>query len=719
MKEKLKDRFNILIMLLVLMGLVILLQLVNLQVVNGERLEAESQRRFLNEREIPASRGKILDRNGVPIAVNRMGFYVQIVKTGQDKDTLNKMGLELIKLFELNGDSYYRSLSKYLTFNPIGFGPLLKNQKDPMARLETVFGLEKGSLKNMKTAGDVFRYLCSEAVYGIDDSYSDEEAYKIMAFRFEIRNYGRVTPVVLARDVSRKTVAEVEERHREFPGVTTGVEPLRKYIDASYVAHVLGFVGLIDEEEYKNLKGQYDMNDIIGKSGVERAAEKYLRGVDGKKRIETDIWGRLTQELDSIPAIPGDNIILTIDMNLQKVAAQSLDRTINGIRDREKGKYDSKSNLGDANAGAVVAMDVNNGEILAMASYPGYDPSIFLAGANNKEAQKAIAELYENEDMPEWNRAIAGTYPPGSTFKPLVGIAGLEEGVLTSKNHTLEDPGYYEVDGWRLFCLEYRHGILPRGHGHINLADALATSCNVFFYKLGVLLTGDKIDNWARMFGLGEKTGIDIGGEERGSRSNSEVKKKYEPNSAWGRLDTAMTAIGQRYNLFTPLQLCNYISTIGNGGKRYTPHLIKRRESYDGSQVYETPVEFEQIPVKKSTLEAVIEGMVKVASSSEGTAAKVFEEFTKKTGIRVAGKTGTAETPWSITGKHSNNGVFVCFAPAEKPEIAIAVIIERGVFGYYAANVALEIMEAYFDVNSGANQQSQDVLMPEEVVLIP
>lgn len=699
MKQMLKDRYVILAIVFILFGVVILLQLVNLQVIHGKEYDEASQRKVLKERKVVAQRGNILDTYGVPIAVNRQGFTVQVVKTDTKVDEFNEMALRLVNIFEKNNDTYYKKLSKYLTFNPITFNgksinEIKKWQKDTLK-------IKDSDL--MTTPVALFRYLRKDK-FKIDDRYTDEEAYKIMIIRYEILTnewyFNTGNSISLARDVSQKTVAEVEEKHHLLPGVTVDVEPMRKYIDAQLAAHVIGYVGAINSKQLEKLQAEgYTANDIIGQTGIEAAAEKYLRGKDGQKRVEVDISGRLTEELNGVPAVPGNDVILTLDMNLQKVAMESLERNIKKIRE-----MGGKKNFGDAFAGAAVAMDVNSGEILAMASYPTYDPSIFLAGADNKEAQKTITQLFSDNTSPSFNRAIQGAYAPGSTFKPLIGIAGLEEGVITP-DKTINDRGKVTIGGMEFVCLEYRLGL--GAHGPINLKDALKTSCNIYFHELGYRTTIDKIDKWAKYFGLGELTGIDIAGERKGIRANKETKRKLR-NDDWRPADTAQTAIGQFDNAFTPIQLVNYISTIANGGKRYRTHLIKKVVKYDGSIVKETKIEYETVPVKKETIESVKEGMVAVTNSTDGTAAEVFKDFP----FDVAGKTGTAETGYE--SNHSSNALFVCYAPADNPKIAVAVVVERGVWGAYTAPVARDILEAYFGLND--KYKVDDSIKPDEAV---
>lgn len=689
MKKLLKDRFFIVKMCFLLIAFIIIAQLVNLQVIHGKENDVQSSQRLSASRKIPAPRGDILDKNGVKIATNRMGFAVQIIKTKLSNDELNDMLLRLANIFEKNNENFNRSISSYLTFNPIAFNSSQSQEKIDSWIKDTI--AQKSSDAGILTSPEaVFNYIRNQK-YGISSKYSDEEAFKIISLRYElqIRGYSSTNPLTLASDVSRETVAEIGEQHDEFPGVTTEVLPLREYIDAQSEAQVIGYVRGITQEQYKSLKDKgYDLNDVIGQSGVEVAAEEYLRGTNGLRNIEVNAQGIEQQETSEIPAIPGDNVILTMDTNLQKVAMQSLEKNINEI----KSKADYKTNFGDAFAGAVVAMDVNSGEILAMASYPSYDPSIFLAGKQNKDAQKSIIELNNpsNESKPLLNRAIAGTYAPGSTFKPITAIAGLEENIITPDT-IIRDDGVVNIGGRNFYSHEYRIGL--GAQGNLNLIKALATSNNIFFHVLGYQAGINNIDKWASYFGLGKKTGIDIPGESAGTLASIDYKKKVFKDD-WRPADTAQAAIGQLYNNFSPLQLADYAGALANGGKLYKPYLIKKIVQNDGTVVKETKPEYTQIPIKQSTIEAVEQGMVAVTNASDGTAATIFDDLP----FKVAGKTGTAETGSEST--HSSNALFLSYAPADHPQIAVAVIVERGAWGAYTAPVAHDILKAYFNIQN-------------------
>lgn len=728
MDKKLRDRFIIMSIIFILFGSLLVYQLVNLQLLTGTENFEKSQNRLLSDRRIPAQRGNILDRYGVPLATSRQGYSVQISKANLKTADLNSMLLKLANLLEKNGDEYINGINKYISIEDgkIVYGStiakvgesdegLTAEQKD-QKKIEKIKNDVGITYKDFTATNpeEVFKYFRSSKMFNIDPKYSNEDAFKIMCMRFEllIKGFTAVNPVTIATDVSDKSVAVIEEMHDDFPGVTTELMYFRKYNNANVAPHVIGYMRTMDADSYKTLKDKgYRMDDTIGRAGVEYAAESYLKGQDGLKSIEMDLSGRTTTELNSKAPVPGDNVVLTIDSRLQKVAMDSLQKTITSIR-----TMGGPKNYGDALAGSAVAIDVSNGEILAMASYPSYDPATFLEDAEKKDAQKQIAQwMTDEKNRPMTDRAIQDIYAPGSTYKPLVGIAGLESGTI-GRYDTINDTGTVNIGGMIFYCLEYRD--FGYAHGRINLAQALKVSDNIYFHILGSNTGIDTIDKWAKLFGLGEKTGIDIDQnlEAKGIRSNREYKKqladainKKNPNAnaypTWTPADTAQSSIGQLYNSFTPLQLANYISAVANGGKKFKPHVIKEITQYDGTVVKETQPEFDQIPVKPETIDAVREGMVAVANAQDGTAVGMFDGLTYNgRPIKVAGKTGTAETG---IANASSNALFVSYAPADDPKIAVAVVIERGAWGSYAAPVARDILQEYFAINNNSGSDDK------------
>jgi len=697
MKQFFKDRYNIIGIMIVLVFAVIVYQLANIQLIQGEYYFAQSQSVNLKSRTILAERGNILDRYGVPIAVNSTSYYLMFMNTGASPDTLNERLFKLLKILENNGEDYNKSFTKYLTFNPIEFGSTIAKSDNRIDVLKNYTGYQFKGLDQASTAQDVYNYF-KDTIFKLDKKYTDEEAYNIMTLRFEIMGYNSLNPI--AKSISTKTVAEVEERIDEFPGALIDVVPSRKYVDAQYAAHLIGYVRAINETELATRADEgYSINDIIGKSGIEATAEGYLRGTNGYRRIEVDDNGK-TKTISEEAVKPGSDVVLTIDMRLQKAAIDSLEKNMPLIKQRKNSR-----NFKDAYAGAVVAIDVKTGDVLALASYPGFDPSIFLADSSDKEAQKAISALYDPKSTTtsEYNRAIRGTYAPGSTYKPLVGIASLEEGKV-NPNEKYFDKGYEIYDGQLIGSIEYRE----RGYGlgYVNMIQAIQKSSNPYFYNAGNKTGIDNIVKWATRFGLGQKTGIDLLGEEKGTIASRQFKATINPDP-WTMTNTASASIGQLYNGFTPIQLANYTATIANGGKRFKPHIIKRVVKYDGSIVTETKPEYELLPVNKQNMGVIQKGMIAVANSEDpgGTASNAFTDLLP---IKVAGKTGTAET--GNEAKHSSNALFICYAPADDPQIAVAVVVERGVLGAYTAPIAHDILAQYFDTN-GSNIQDSTAKM--------
>ena len=755
MKDLILNRYNIFAFFVITFFLIVIMQLFNLQIINGNEYAEKSKRRILKERVVFSPRGDIFDRNYVPVAKNRKIYTVNIINTKLEADHLNRMLFNFTILLEKNEDSYIKKFEKYLSINPFEYGNSLGTEEN-IIKFKKAIVNNKKDIEKINSPRDLFYYLKDEK-YLIDEKYTVEEAYKIMSLRYLITGFTALDPITIAKDISLKSVVELEEKNVEFPGMNINIEYAREYYSAQWASHVIGYVGAMGEKTYERLKNEgYSMNDIIGISGVESAAEIYLKGRKGKKRVEEDIWGRQIEEWGGDPAIPGSDVVLTIDMNLQKTALESLKENIEKI----KSEADNRRNFGDAFAGAAVAIDVNSGEVLVLASYPYYDPSIFVAGRENREAEEKINELKTDSiNAPLFNRAVQGTYAPGSTFKPLVAITALEEDIIEPQTKVY-DKGIYRVDNMSFTCLDYMSG---RGHGNINVSDALKVSCNYFFYKIGVDTGINNIDRWAKNFGFGQKTGIDVytHSENEGLIADPETKKQrvtsyynslinqleekkeaisksYESGdysnkedyenelkeinekirdyknqtiyeSQWFPADTAQASIGQLYNSFTPLQLANYTATIANGGKRYTPYIIKKVIKHDNSIVKETKPEYTQIPLKNETIEAVKKGMIASANANDGTAVHQFRDFK----FVVASKTGTAETGEENS---SSNGLFICYAPADNPEIAVAVVIEKGVWGSNSAPVARDILAEYFNIYRKKNKNEE--IIPEGEYLI-
>ena len=479
-------------------------------------------------------------------------------------------------------------------------------------------------------------------------------------------------PTILAQDLTQDIVTRVEERRNDLPGVSVDVQPIRYYPYNSMAAQVFGYVGQIDEEDMKRLKGQEGVSSItqIGRAGLEAYYDDLLRGKDGGRQVEVDASGTPVKEMERKNPVPGHNFHLTIDLNLQKATEDALDRQgANGI---------------GTHGIAAVAIDPNTGAVLAMASRPSYNPNWFTRGITEKE----WAQINNNPAHPMENRVIAGEYPPGSTFKLITGTAALELKKVT--------PDELIFDSGRHWLVDMRNAG-GEALGWLNFTEALAKSDNVYFYELGRRVGIDKLAEYARMFGMGKKTGIALRGEATGLVASEEYKKKNF-NQDWYLGDTFNSAIGQGFQLVTPLQAAMIVSEVANGGIQYKPFLVSRIDNLDGTpyKIF-APEQVGTLPVSKSTLDLVREGMRNVAEES-GTAGSLFAGFP----IQVAGKTGTAE---NFGG--ADHAWFVAYAPFDHPRIVIAVLTEQGGFGALASGpVAKSMLEEFFQVGAYADGKS-------------
>lgn len=476
-------------------------------------------------------------------------------------------------------------------------------------------------------------------------------------------------PTVLAQDLTQDIVTQVEERHNDLPGISVDVQPIRYYPYNNMAAQVFGYVGQIDEEDLKRLEGQDGISSItqIGRAGLEAYYDDLLRGKDGGRQVEVDAAGTPVKEMERKNPVPGHNFHLTIDLNLQKATEAAMDQQI--------------ANAIGTHGIAAVAIDPNTGAVLAMASRPAYNPNWFTRGITEKE----WAQINDNPNHPMENRVIAGEYPPGSTFKLITGTAALELKKVTADEMIFDSGRHWLVD---------MRNAGGEALGWLNFTEALAKSDNVYFYEMGRRVGIDKLAEYARMFGMGKKTGIALRGEASGLVASEEYKKKVF-NQDWYLGDTFNSAIGQGFQLVTPLQAAMIVSEVANGGIQYKPFLVSRIDNLDGTpyKIF-APEQVGTLSVSKSTLDLVREGMRNVAEES-GTAGSLFAGFP----IQVAGKTGTAENYGG-----ADHAWFVAYAPYEHPRIVIAVLTEQGGYGATASGpIAKTMLEEYFHVGAYAD----------------
>lgn len=669
-KDENKLRYNILIALVYIIGIILLLQLFNLQIVHGQEYREESNTRLTREVEIKAARGNILDSSGEKLVSTKLVYNVEIYKTKIDNDTLNNSLLLLAKTIEENGDKYVDNFP--ITINPFSF----KNEE---------------TATNFKTANKIDSSYDAEACFNyFKERYkinndNIEDTRKIITLRYEIEKdgYSNTKSVELASNISNASLAKINEMGSSFPGINTVSEPTIYYPYGELASHILGYVGPIGEKELKENPEIYDQNDIIGKGGIEQVFEKYLKGTDGIKQIGMSVDGIVTDEYTSEEAIAGNDIMLTIDANLQKITEDALAHNIEMMQNGELPGAET------ASEGAAVVINVKTGEILAMASYPNYNPSLFVDGISTENWNN-----YLNDSRhPLINKAISSISPPGSTFKMVTAIAGLESGAI-DVNTKINDTGKYT------YYKDYQPVCWKRsGHGWLNITQAIEKSCNYFFYETGRRTGIDRLAQVATAFGLGQKTGIELPGEEKG------VLASKDTMSPWVDGYTIQAAIGQLNNAFTPLQMAKYTAMIANGGKNLDVTLIKSINKADGTEVSKEEINSyvndklgisgnsgSDISISEENYKAIKEGMKGVTSDGSGTAYTYFKDFD----IEVGGKTGSAST--DLVG--NANAWFVGFAPYDDPEIAVAVYVKDGQHGNYTAPTAREIFAQYLGMNS-------------------
>lgn len=675
-----KIRYNIVTIFIYIVGIILILQLFNLQIVHGQEYRETSNTRLTRESVLKAARGNILDSTGNKLVTSETSFSLELYKTKIEDSVLNNTILKTINILKSNKDEYIDNLP--IAVNPVRYTLPEENLKSWKLSLE---------IDENANAQEAFDSLKKK--YNITNN--DEEAIKIMAVRYEITRtgYSNIKPVEIAKDISRQSAIQIREQSNDLPGMTIATGSKVKYTSGNLASHILGQVGPISEEELKGKEDRYSLNDIVGKTGVEYIFEDYLKGTDGIKQIDMAVDGTVTEEYVTEEAVAGSDVVLTIDANLQKVAEEALKKNIDKIANG--GFYKTSP----ANAGAVIVMNVKTGEVLAMASYPDYNPQLFIDGIS----QEQYDSYKEEKNLV--NRAISGVYSPGSIYKMVTATAGLETGAITTKTK-INDTGVYPKFG-NPVCWYWRS--YRRGHGYLNVTQAIQKSCNYFFYETGYRAGIENIVKYAEYYGLGMKTGIELLGEETGTISRPEIVEAR--GEVWTPGYTLSAAIGQGDNGFTPIQMARYISSLANGGNRVDVTLIKNIMKPDGTEVDKkelenyvnerlgyTPTEIEDLNIKEENIDAILEGM-KGVTEDGGTAYSTFAGFD----IEVAGKTGSAETgdPDKV------NGWFVGFAPFDDPEISVTVLIENAGSGGFTAETARDIMAEYFGMN--ANEVKEDM----------
>lgn len=732
-RESRSFRLYLLAALPILAMLVYLMVMYSVQVVHHQDYVSRAVRSIPRTEAVVASRGVITDRNGRVLVSNRstynLTFDPSLLKDGQDQ---NEAILRLLRLCRANsvdwienlpisrqlpytytldqlGDSVLKSrflsylkdlgesreaLTDYLLLHPEVVAP--QSEDDPplpeLPPLEGEATPEQEAQRQRELGAELLDLLASKHLtaqlltaagitpqvllewmredFGVSPALSLGDARLVLGIQYELylRKLGTTVAYILAEDIDMAFISLINDGGYAGAKVTSAYA---REIETSSAAHILGMVGPIypgDDMEALRAKG-YDGDDTIGRSGAEAAFEDYLRGTDGRRVVSVNDEGKITGEYYSKDPQPGNNVELTIDLDFQKAAEEALSATVSAMSAKD----------GDTTRGAgLAAVKVGTGEVLALVSYPMYDLASYIDDGEYR------AQLNTDESRPLVNRATNGRYSPGSTYKPLIAVAALEEGVV-SLTEKVMDPGYWVypdiiagTQQWRWHC--WNRG----GHGRLNVTQAITASCNTFFHEMGYRLGIERIDRYADAFGFGRTTGIEIG-DASGLLAGPEEREAR--GEVWYGGDTVQAAIGQSDNLFTPLQIANYMATLVSGGKHYDAHLLKTAKTYDNAQVVaEGSTEPSNvIEISDSTLNAVKTGMHNLTKTT-------LSGYFSRCVVEAGAKTGTTQLGENIT----NNGCFVCFAPYDDPEIALALVIEHGNAGAQLASTAVEVLNAYF-----------------------
>lgn len=656
-----KSRVVILFILFSLICSLYVVRLVKLQLIDGAEYRTQSLTRVVTKTVEEAARGEILDRYGLPLVQNKMvlSVYLDLNICKDVNGTLTSM----TEVFHSYAQDYTDDLPISLT------EPYIYTEEKLSA--EFLDFLSKRKIDSASTAEQAMEGLVK--YYKLED-LSPSSARSVIGVRYSMFRAGSPSVYPFASDVPIEVVTALKERGEDLVGVEISSGYTRVYTEENFASHVLGYMGPISAKEYEARQEQgYSLTDSIGKDGIEKICEDYLRGKDGYRYIEVNSSGAVTSELDGKSAVSGFDVILTIDKNMQQITEDSLASAVEGAK-----KLNGETS---ATAAAAVFLDVKTGEILSLASYPDYNLSTFY---------QDYATLSQAKDSPYVNRAVSGAFPPGSTWKVITAIAGLEEGIIT-RNTTYRCTGRYTYfSDYQPTCYE------SNVHGVVNVESALQKSCNCFFYEVGRQLGSDKLAEYAARFGFGSKTGIELSGEVSGSIASKTAREKA--GGIWNPGENLMAAIGQSDNSVTPLQLACMVAAVANDGVQNKPYLIRSITNRDTGETKETQSTVTgNLGISSQTLDAVKSGMFKVVNETGGTVASYFRDFDI---VTVAAKSGTAEY---ATGHPS---VLVAgYAPAKDPKIAFAVVVEHGGKGgnAYTSQVVKDVLSYYF-----SNQDSFD-----------
>lgn len=666
-KQKKKNKYFRMIICCLVVGAVLftyVARIFSLQIVGYNHYKRIANIQSAQSVSVSAARGQILDRYGRPIAVNREAYDIVFDASYLSMSHINSTISKLCKLLASNKDEWRDRL-------PVSNTLPYKFTSDESS-VDVTLLKSKLELNHYATAENCVNTMIEKFDL---KGYTVETQRVIMGVRYSMlcEDFSVSYPYTFAENISENTRAILLEQAVKYPGITIAESSVRDYVAGDYMAQIVGTTGPIYAEDWDELKDKgYSYNDYVGKSGIEAAFEDQLRGQDGIKKVLQDSSGNTTEIVTQKEAKAGNTVMLSIDLTVQKVAQQSLTRVIRNMQ----------SDGVNATSGAVVAINVNTGEVLAAANYPTFTLSQY---------QENYSELVKDKSNPLFNRAFYGTYPPGSTFKPAIAATGLTVGTISGSS-VVKCSHQYEYSGMTWRCMGH--------HGSLNVINALSYSCNIFFYDTGRRIGINTMNKYCEKLGLGVKTGVETG-EATGILAGPTYSKSI--GQTWNPGDTLQAAIGQSYNLFTPLQLATYTATIANGGTRYSSTLLHRIKSYDLTETIEdkTATVAAETEFTENAISTVKKGML--AAAFDGTASSVFGDYP----IEVGGKTGTASTVGD------DNGVFIAFAPYQDSEIAVAIVVEHGLHGYTAAPVVKDIFDAYFfSKNENAKHDKINKLLP-------
>ena len=652
------------------------IRLFQVQIIEGDHYASLTDAGYKTTISIAASRGEILDRNQIPLVSNRTSYAVELdynyfphgsseEKLKQENDTL----LALIALLEAQGEEWNDSLPVSAQ-TPYAFA---EDSDSDVNRLRSFL-----RMASYATADNCMEEMVRQ--YALD-AYSPQQQRKLAGIHYTMARagFGASTPYTFASDISSTTMYKILENGEQFPGVDVSAVPVRQYKAGEAACHIIGRVGPIYAEEYATLKDKgYAYNDTLGKEGIEYAAEDYLRGTAGKRVLTKNASGTVVDETLTQAPVPGKTVILSIDYNLQKTSQEALNDQIRQMRATGaagKGK--------DIKSGSAVMLNVKNGGVMVCASWPSFNPATF---------SKDYIENRDNPDKPLVNKALNGAFPCGSTFKPGVALAAITEGIITPS--TVINCTYT----YTYYAPSYTPKCMSR-HGPVNVVTAIKKSCNFYFYEVGRLM-GSKLFSYLPLYSFGEKTGVELS-ESSGIQQTADSVRAA--GGTWVAGDYLRLAIGQQGS-YTPIQLAAYTMMIANGGVRYKTHFIESVRSFDSLEDEVVPTEVAAtVEWSQEAKAAVKEGMIAVGKS--GTASRFFSSVP----YTLACKTGTAQT--GISGA-SDHGTFIAYAPADDPEIALAVVMENGTSSA-AGTVARKILDAYFaNKEKGEAPTESGVLLP-------